>query len=238
MKTRLVTSGCSFTEYCWSTWADILGAQFAEYKNVGCAGADNASIARFVINEASAGDTVVVMWTSFDRWSMYYPKEVFPARGNPDNHWRHRGTFMRDKEFFTKYYHPIERFQTTMDYVQLVDLHSRVHGYTAYHFAAFPWLLGECERTVNPEVQAIFDRTAIANNYLNEISLYDMRIRNKQEFVLSHKYTPVGDKHPTPLTNLNYVQEIIAPKLGIDLTNVDFSSIMLEQADVLNGIVK
>ena len=240
MTNRLLASGCSFTEYCWSTWADILGLSFVDYKNVGCAGADNAYIARSIVSNAQKGDTVVVMWTGFDRWSMYFPEQTFPARGNPDNHYRHQGpgALVRDKVFFTKYYQPVERFQTTIDYVQLVDLHSQVHGYTAYHFPAFPWLLAETAKEIDPEIQKINESLKIKNNYLNEISLFDLRIQNKQEFITGHKYTPSGDLHPTPMTHLDYVKEIIAPNLGIDLTSVDYSSIVAEQRDVLNGIVK
>ena len=42
---------------------------------------------------------------------------------------------------------------------------------------------------------------------------------------------------PIPITR-DYVQKVIAPKIGIDLNIANFSSIMLEQKDVLNGIVK
>jgi hypothetical protein len=73
---RLFTFGCSFTNYRWSTWADILGAHYNEYQNWGQSGAGNHYIFNSVMeadqrNQFSAGDTVVVCWTSSHREDRY-----------------------------------------------------------------------------------------------------------------------------------------------------------------------
>ena len=43
---RIFTFGCSFTNYLWSTWANILGYEFreAEFYNFGKSGAGNQYI--------------------------------------------------------------------------------------------------------------------------------------------------------------------------------------------------
>ena len=76
MKTRLYTFGCSFTEYRWPTWADIVGRDFDIFENWGHRGAGNSYILYSLMecikrNAIDKNDTVVIMWTSvdrFDRW--------------------------------------------------------------------------------------------------------------------------------------------------------------------------
>lgn len=73
---RLFTFGCSFTNYRWSTWADILGAHYNEYQNWGQSGAGNHYIFNSVMeadqrNQFCAGDTVIVCWTSAHREDRY-----------------------------------------------------------------------------------------------------------------------------------------------------------------------
>jgi hypothetical protein len=235
MAVRMLASGCSYTDYCWSTWANILGQQFDSYQQVGTGGADNATVARSIVEHARSGDTVIVMWTSFDRWSTYQEK-VYPMPKDANNHWRHVGSLACwDKEFFTKYYNPVERFQTTMDYVQLVDLHSKSVGYTAYHFSAFPFLSGETGIPIDTRLQEIYQHYQIDNNYLLEISLGEFRIEN-YNFTTNHTYTK-HDTHPTPLCHWDYTEKIIAPKLNIMLNNVFKSDIISEQKNILqNGI--
>jgi hypothetical protein len=76
MKGRLFTFGCSFTEYKWPTWADLLGQEFQEYYNFGQCGGGNLFIA-CSIAEANARykftpeDTVLVMWTNVTREDRY-----------------------------------------------------------------------------------------------------------------------------------------------------------------------
>lgn len=224
---RLLASGCSFTDYYWSTWADILGKEFVEYDQVGQGGADNATIARSVISNARAGDLVVIMWSSYDRWS-FYSDEVIPTPKDENNHWRHLGSLAKwDKLFFVKYYNQIERFQTTMDYIQLIDLHSKVNNYTVYNFSAFPFFLAETESVHKPELTDIFNKYTLSNNYLTDISLDEFRVTNYNILING------DDPHPTPLCNWDYVEQIIAPKLGIKLTIDNKSDIIKEQAELI-----
>lgn len=73
---RLFTFGCSFTNYRWPTWADILGKEFTQFENWGRAGAGNSFIFYALAecikrNNITADDTVIIMWTSIareDRW--------------------------------------------------------------------------------------------------------------------------------------------------------------------------
>jgi len=239
MTKRLIVSGCSFTDYCWSTWADYLGAEFNEFYNVGTAGGDNPTIARAVINQATAGDTVVIMWSGFDRWSQY---RNIPKKNQSDKHdpyWYHLGSIRGDKNYLVNYYHCVERFQSTMDYLYLVDCDSLRKNYTAYHFSAFPFFLGETEKEVDPRIVDIYKKYNIANNYVEEISLLEYQQQNNQYILTRHQYHPDGrDNHPTPLTHWEYCNKIIAPKLGLTVTT-PLDLVMQEQNDLItNGIAR
>ena len=81
---RLFTFGCSFTNYGWPTWADILSYQFDQYENWGKVGGGNHFIFYRLIeaierNNISKDDTVAIMWSSIGRedrfikgkWELY-----------------------------------------------------------------------------------------------------------------------------------------------------------------------
>lgn len=225
---RLLASGCSYTDYKWTTWADVLGNEFAEYCQVGQGGADNAFIARSIVNNARPGDTVIAMWTSYDRWS-FYSDQVTPLPKNSNNHWQHIGSLaLWDKYFFTKYYHQVERFQTTMDYIQLVDLHSQANNYTVHHFSAFPFFSAETDQVVNPETIDIYNRYSISNNHLtNVLSL--------REYCDKHHNILIGgnDPHPSPACHWDYAEQVIAPILNLTLDNKFKQHILNEQQELI-----
>jgi hypothetical protein len=232
---RLLTSGCSFTEYCWNTWADYLGKEYSEFENLGAAGGDNPTVAKSIVQNAKPGDMVVALWTSFDRWSRW-SEEIKPIPRDNNNHWIRTGTFLFDKTLMMNYYHPVERFLNTMDSIQLVDLHSQKVGYTVYHFTAFPLFLGQLETDAHPTVLEFYKNYSIKNNFLNEISMQDFKIQTNQDIRTTHKYT-TNDSHPTPKVQWEYLTQIIVPKIGITLSNTTVDDVSKDQTNVLNGIV-
>jgi hypothetical protein len=73
---RLFTFGCSFTQYHWPTWADILGQQFDEFQNWGLNGSGNYCIFNslnecILRNNITEDDTVIIMWTNIMREDRY-----------------------------------------------------------------------------------------------------------------------------------------------------------------------
>jgi hypothetical protein len=76
LKGRLFTFGCSFTNYRWSTWADILSTEYREFYNWGQSGSGNHFIFNSIVeanqrHNFTAGDTVVVCWTNVMREDRY-----------------------------------------------------------------------------------------------------------------------------------------------------------------------
>jgi len=69
---RLFTFGCSFTNYKWPTWADIVGLEYDHYENWGRQGSGNHFILYSLIecitqNNITSDDTIAIMWTTVDR---------------------------------------------------------------------------------------------------------------------------------------------------------------------------
>lgn len=231
---RLLASGCSFTDYYWPTWADILGEYFLNYQQVGIGGSDNATVARSIIKHAKPDDLVIVMWTSYDRWS-FYVEDGHPMPKDQNNHWRHLGSLpLWDKEFCLKYYHKVERFHTTMDYIKLIDCHKDKVGYEVYHFPAFPLFHAETESTVDPRLLDIYNNSLsdVENNFLtSQLSLKEFR---DKKYPLLPKNKP-GDTHPLPLCHWAYAEEFIAPKLDISFTSEHKDRIEIIHNNILNG---
>lgn len=76
---RVFCFGCSFTQYLWSTWANILGTEFenAEFYNFGKSGAGNQYIFNAVMQADAAYnfnhfDLVIVQWTNVSREDRFF----------------------------------------------------------------------------------------------------------------------------------------------------------------------
>ena len=74
MNKRFFSFGCSFTKWYWPTWNDYIGLNFDEYHSYGRGGADNKNILYRLLQadreyKFTSDDTVMVMFTSFNRMS-------------------------------------------------------------------------------------------------------------------------------------------------------------------------
>jgi len=86
---RFFAFGCSFTQYRWPTWADIIAKDNPdlEYYNIGKSGAGNT----FILNQIShyskkmqfdQNDLVMVLWSSFYREDRYTYERSWKTPGN------------------------------------------------------------------------------------------------------------------------------------------------------------
>jgi hypothetical protein len=87
MERRLFTFGCSFTNYKWQTWADIIGTQFSEFQNWGKSGAGNFFISSSLyechsIHKITKDDLVLIMFSSIDRFDFINQKSDFETSGS------------------------------------------------------------------------------------------------------------------------------------------------------------
>ncbi len=75
---RIFCFGCSFTQYLWATWAEIIGYEFpdAEFYNFGKSGAGNQYIFNMLMQADSVynfthEDLVMIQWTNVSREDRY-----------------------------------------------------------------------------------------------------------------------------------------------------------------------
>jgi hypothetical protein len=81
---RFFAFGCSFTNYHWPTWADIIGNEIPYYENWGRISAGNQFIFNSIIecdarHHFNQDDLVIVMWTSIEREDRYLNNDWYLA---------------------------------------------------------------------------------------------------------------------------------------------------------------
>ena len=84
---RLFTFGCSFTNYVWPTWADIIGTQFSDFQNWGKSGAGNYYISSklyecHTVNQITKDDVILIMFSSIDRFDYIDQNSNFITMGS------------------------------------------------------------------------------------------------------------------------------------------------------------
>lgn len=87
---RLFTFGCSFTNYCWPTWAELLALDYDYFENWGVSGIGNRGIAERVAechakNIFNENDTIIVQWSSHVRHDWY--KDIYNKEENRIEGW-------------------------------------------------------------------------------------------------------------------------------------------------------
>jgi hypothetical protein len=199
--TRLVTVGCSFTSYKWRTWADYLGHHYDGFINYGIPGTDNATIARIVTNLTEPGDTVVAMWTAYERRVLHIDyNDTYGYSAN------HNGlTMVYDKEYFAKYYNQYERFVATLDSLQHTYTDSKYRGYNLHNFSAFNPVRGELDS----------EPTASMLKISSEREFYLNNIVGPSEFEFVGKRPEGQDPHPTPAEHYAFYKDIMCPALQL-----------------------
>jgi len=81
---RFYAFGCSFTNYKYATWADILALEQPHFENWGQQGAGNHFIFNSVMecdqrNQFGPGDLVMVCWTNATREDRYLDQWITPG---------------------------------------------------------------------------------------------------------------------------------------------------------------
>jgi len=134
---RLFTFGCSFTQYEWPTWADLISDQFDEFYNWGLSGFGNLGIACSVAeadvrHKFTEDDTIIIMWTNCvreDRWlngSWYTKGHVIFCKEYPEGFVENfidvRGCYIRDfaQIHLTKKF--LEKTGCNFEFLSMVEL--------------------------------------------------------------------------------------------------------------------
>jgi hypothetical protein len=194
--TRLLTIGCSYTFYKWKTWANYIGKDFDLFVNKGIPGGDNPTIARIVIAMAEPGDTVCIMWSSYQRHN--YKIDYNSTYNHSEHHWGLSN--LHDKYYFTNIFNQYERFLTTLDYIEFVHSDSVNRKYKIIHLSAFPFLTGELNSPICNDMKSKIKEKQYFINLVHKKDLYTF---NKPYIIAGE------DNHPTEHVHELYANQVV-----------------------------
>ena len=191
------TYGCSFTQYRWQTWPYFLKiASKSSVQNFGIPGASNELICRNICKTAKKNDTVIVMWTGFDRTH----SEVFFQKNN----------FCEGK-YKLEVHHKDSDYGLTLD--QLFD-----------RSVEYIWLANKfCNDNEIKIINLSITILELGETGLEKKFIPYLKIDHRQwpidfsSFRLFNKKVgkEIKDNHPAPSEHYFYCKEIICPALGI-----------------------
>ncbi len=196
---RLITFGCSFTDYSWPTWADIIALdREVEYENWAVGGGGNQQIARRALYRHTRGfeegDWVMIQWSGINREDRF-KKDRWIAEGSVLNSPTYRG------EFVKKYW----------------DWNNDVIN-TAHSRITTELLLGDRLKyqmkmqAYDGPISAVTDDTRITDWWHRHTKKIDVVPSNAQPFNGQSR-----DGHPDPQWWLNWVETKIYPWFGWQL---------------------
>ena len=220
MKRRLFTFGCSYTQWLWPTWADILATGFDEFQNWGLRGAGNRTIverlSEFLLqNTLTKDDVIVVQWTDYHRYDLHSPR-IHPESNwgcggnlhlNPhtpkwvSDNWDEASYIMHTLNFINFAINLLRNQKCTWLMTSSIDLTTDIEPFSKLHF-----------------YRQLFQETAWLppiSKYLNSINFTgtEFKIHNHHTKKISNNI----DMHPTPeLHNnwlVNYFPEHLTSKI-------------------------
>lgn len=150
---RLFTFGCSFTQWNWPTWADILAKNYDYFENWALSGIGNQAIAERIsecvlANKLTKDDTVIVQWTDFHRFDAHrHSSPTSPAAWrqggsllvNPDEstmvlaHWNERSYVYHTTNFINLAYNLLKNTDCNFKFVSRVNLRPDIVKFVPQH---------------------------------------------------------------------------------------------------------
>lgn len=211
---RFFAFGCSFTEYAWHTWADILAYQLAvPYYNRGKSAASNpyiaAQVAQMNLSEHfGPGDLVAIMWTDLTRQDLL----------DLDQGWQVTGNIHSTNLDESPYVIPFTKFPT--EHFLMRDLTLIKHTHDAVKATGAQWLfmsmnnirLNASDIHLESDRSQTYDQiTDLFRPVFNEIKpdCFQVIWNNDQEKMCKGAHPLFRDLHPTPIQHAQYINHWI-----------------------------
>jgi len=209
---RLFTFGCSFTDYRWATWANILAFEFdCEFYNFGKSGAGNAFIANQITQtnqfyNFTKDDLIIVCWTNISREDRWTRKKGWITPGNIYSQQDYDSRFVKNWANSTHF--ALRDFS----YIDLID--NYLNQKTNYHFLAMCNIsehINQWENSTTDKEGNIAALSELYRNTLNKIApsfykvLWNNDIDNKWNKDWREIHPHFSDGHPTILEHYEYL---------------------------------
>ena len=219
---RFFAFGCSFTEYKWATWADVLGKQFGDnYYNYGKSGGGNSFILYSLIeankrHKFTRDDLVIVQWSGVYREDRYI-----------NNCWRTVGNVYHPNDFYDEKF--IEKYVCERGY--LIQTVCNINAATLLlnstdcnwdflsmmPIADFDEAQYSSGKGLVKYSDSDFNNIDVARLFLDDlrllkpsffITLFDGFYRNRYSELVDDPIWLTGkDIHPTPLLHLEFLEK-------------------------------
>jgi hypothetical protein len=225
---RIWTFGCSFTQYFWPTWADMLIAEVNDIghsgENWGCEGAGNLYIASKIWecnakNKFGPNDWVLVCWSSMIREDRYI-----------NNRWETLGNvFSIDPNVYqSDPKHFAIRDSTLITSTQLALNNLNVNS---LHWSILPFNTVS-RGNADPAIKLMEDVLNIFNITLDLPPMMEyLNLLTNDPTLLKHRLTTfkhndiVADWHPAPWEHEKYLKECILPRLTFLPNNLSLNTL-------------
>ena len=189
------TFGCSYTKYRWNTWSDFLKLSCTgKLQNFGIPGASNEIICRNICKNAEIGDTIVVMWSGFDRvHSDIFYKKNHTCEGRYDSIVRNQNFILSLEQLYDR----------TVEYIYLANKFCENKNIKIFNFLITIFELGETKelQKFKPYLQIDHKKWPID---MNSFCLENNVIGKTTK-----------DPHPSPSQHYKYCQQIICKTMNI-----------------------
>ena len=194
---RIFTFGCSFTNWTWPTWADIISVQ----KNIpvyngGLAGLGNVGILHRMVEydikfRFNKDDLILVMWTNWSREDRYL-----------NNEWKLVGNVFNnnfyDQQFIKKYWSWENDIIKNASAIYLANKSFKIENYSAFAYA---------DIELHKEIRYESDLQKFYIDQLPTSVIFDITKNsqfNKQSL----------DNHPDILSHVDFYNKNIADKFN------------------------
>ncbi len=239
---RFFAFGCSFTNYCFPTWADIIALELkVPYWNYGQSGAGNQYIFNMLMQadclyQFNKDDLVIVEWTNIareDRYLMAKQKWVSPGNIYSASPSRDEYEFINDtyiEKWADPFYYALRDFAIIKAAIDFFDNKKvQYHQLKMIDLEMFDHFQpNKSLENVSKELLKLY------NPYLSHIekSFYDVLWNNDLRIKYDMQSSEIGpffkDGHPSVMEHLKYLQTVF---------DCEFSKDTIEQSKLAHSTI-
>lgn len=230
---RFFAFGCSFTEYFWTTWPEIIAKDLNidEYYNFGLTGAGNEFMFNRLMQvdnefDLNENDLVIVCWTNTCREDRY-----------ANNYWITPGNIFSQKEYsddFVKRYYQMPESSLVHDFAYIKASQTLLEFKNPqWHFLQMFDIL-EFANQWNTSIKFDDSFTRIFNNIQSclQPSFYEVLWNNNLKNAKTSNFK-FNDSHPTPIEHFIYLKNVFDHNWN-DQTINQLNQLEIEHNEILN----
>lgn len=231
---RFFAFGCSFTQYHWPTWADIIAKKINKSYNYGRCAAGNffifqALMEAIVKHKINKNDLVIIMFSNVTREDRFTKKRGWITSGNLyfqdeydekfiEKYLCDHGYLMRDLNLVHGCKLALDSIGCDYKFMSMVPFDSKQSD--SIRMSEIDYLLKFYKTTLDIVEPSVFD--TVFNN--------DWNTRQpRPEYHVSWQKEKYIDNHPTPAEHLEYLQTI--------MPDIKFDEIILKFVEESNQLV-